>query len=214
MAQIEQKEVTMSNNNVLLPKKQYKRRFEVTEIDKNDLEAVLDMGVASLKGHRAKYPETPDGLEQFKQTTYEYFEYVQNCNKEDDREHKLIPDIESWAVFLGITRMTLLTYEKTRNAEWQDFILRGKDLITAAKKQLIFRQKIPAVIGIFDLTNNSGYVNASEFKLKPETEKPERKVLTVDELPILGKDGKLHDRSEIEKLPKLKALPKDDNVTE
>ena len=43
MAQIEQKEGTMSNNNVLLPKKQYKRRWEVTEIDKNDLEDVLDM---------------------------------------------------------------------------------------------------------------------------------------------------------------------------
>ena len=75
---------------------------------------------------------------------------------------------------------------------------------------MIFRQKIPAVIGIFDLTNNSGYVNASEFKLKPETEEAERKVLTAEELPILGKDGKLHDRSEIEKLSKLKALPKDD----
>ena len=73
---------------------------------------------------------------------------------------------------------------------------------------MIFRQKIPAVIGIFDLTNNSGYVNASEFKLKPETEEAERKVLTAEELP------KLHDRSEIEKLSKLKALPKDDNVTE
>ena len=79
---------------------------------------------------------------------------------------------------------------------------------------MIFRQKIPAVIGIFDLTNNSGYVNASEFKLKPETEEAERKVLTAEELPILGKDGKLHDRSEIEKLSKPKALPKDDNVTE
>ena len=54
----------------------------------------------------------------------------------------------------------------------------------------------------------------SEFKLKPEIEKAERKVLTAEELPILGKDGKLHDRSEIEKLSKLKALPKNDNVTE
>ena len=79
---------------------------------------------------------------------------------------------------------------------------------------MIFRQKIPAVIGIFDLTNNSGYVNASEFKLKPEPQKPERKALPAEELPILGKDGKLHDRSEIEELPKLKILSEDDNVTE
>lgn len=176
----------MRNDDILLPEKQYKRRFEVKEIDKNDLEAVLDMGLESLRGRKAKYPETPDGLEQFRQTTFEYFEYVQKCNKEDDREHKLIPDIESWAVFLGITRMTLLTYEKTRNREWQDFILRSKDLITATKKQLIFRQKIPAVIGIFDLTNNSGYVNASEFKLKPETNESKRRVLRAEELPRLG----------------------------
>ena len=43
----------------MLPAKQYKRRFDVTEIDKDDLEAVLDMGVASLRGQKPKYPETP-----------------------------------------------------------------------------------------------------------------------------------------------------------
>ena len=175
----------MTNKNVQLPQKQYRRRFEVAEIDKNDLEAVLDMGLASLKGRKAKYPDTEEGLELFKETTYEYFEYVQSCNKQEDREHKLIPDIESWAVFLGITRMTLLTYEKTRDQEWQDFIARGKDLITAAKKQLIFRQKIPAVIGIFDLTNNSGYLNASEFKLVPDMQAHKKATLTAEQLPRL-----------------------------
>lgn len=189
----------------MLPAKQYKRRFDVTEIDKDDLEAVLDMGVASLRGQKPKYPETQSGLELFKQTTYEYFEYVQKCNKEDEREHKLIPDVESWAVFLGITRMTLLTYEKTRNKEWQDFILRGKDLITAAKKQLIFRQKIPAVIGIFDLTNNSGYVNASEFKIKPDAQIQEKKPLSATELPYLGKDGELHEITDIDDVPRAHA---------
>ena len=81
--------------------------------------------------------------------------------------------------------MTLLTYEKTRDQEWQDFIARGKDLITAAKKQLIFRQKIPAVIGIFDLTNNSGYLNASEFKLVPDIQAHKKNTLTAEQLPRL-----------------------------
>lgn len=175
----------MDREEKLLPK-QYKRRFEVAELDPDDLEAVLDMGISSLKASKAKYPETAEGLELFKQTTLDYFSYVQQCNKDDSREHKLIPDVEGLSVYLGITRRTLLTYEKTRNEEWQDFISRAKDLITATKKQLIFRQKIPAVVGIFDLCNNSNYVNSSEFRLKPEVEQKSEKALEFEELPQLG----------------------------
>lgn len=171
----------MDREKKLLPK-QYKRRFEVAELDPDDLEAVLDMGISSLKATKAKYPETAEGLELFKQTTLDYFSYVQQCNKDDSREHKLIPDVEGLSVYLGITRRTLLTYEKTRNEEWQDFISRAKDLITATKKQLIFRQKIPAVVGIFDLCNNSNYVNSSEFKLTA-TEQRSEKTLEFEELP-------------------------------
>lgn len=174
----ERKRKSMSNEEKLLPK-QYKRRFEVAEIDPHDMEAILDMGVASLKASKAKYPETAEGLEMFKQTTLDYFSYVQQCNKDDSREHKLIPDVEGLSVYLGITRRTLLTYEKTRGEEWKDFISRAKDLITATKKQLIFRQKIPAVVGIFDLCNNSNYVNSSEFRLCPETE--QNKQVAYDE---------------------------------
>lgn len=171
----------MGNEEKLLPK-QYKRRFEVTEIDPDDLEAVLDMGISSLKASKAKYPETVEGLEMFKQATLDYFSYVQQCNKDDNREHKLIPDVEGLSVYLGITRRTLLTYEKTRSDEWKDFISRAKDLITATKKQLIFRQKIPAVVGIFDLCNNSNYVNSSEFRLLPETDSNKSKTLDSEDI--------------------------------
>ena len=174
----------MKNEEKLLPKK-YKRRFEISEIDSDDLEAVLDMGISSLKSPKPRYPETPEGLEMFKQATFDYFEYLQKCNKDDGRENKLIPDVEGLSVFLGITRRTLLNYEKERGIEWKDFIERAKDLITASKKQLIFRQKIPAVVGIFDLTNNSGYVNSNEFKLIPEQSGTKVKALPAEELPRL-----------------------------
>lgn len=168
------------NEKKLLPK-QYKRRFEVKEINPDDLGAILDVGLASLKGQRAKYPETQDGLQLFQDTTIEYFEYIQRCNDEG-REHNLIPDVEGLCSYLGITRQTLLTYEKQRSEEWRDFIQKAKTLITSCKKQLIFRQKIPAVVGIFDLCNNSNYFNSSEFRIIAEPNNAETKQrLAIDE---------------------------------
>lgn len=153
----------------------------------DDLAAILDMSIKSIKmGRPSKFPETEQGLEDFKQASIEYLEYVRNTNNNPDNEHSLIPDIESWATFLGTTRMTILNYEKTRDENWNDFISLIKGAITAAKKQLAFRQKIPTVLALFDLTNNSGYVNSTEFKLAPELPQEKAKPLTVDQLPQLG----------------------------
>lgn len=132
----------------------------------DDLNAVLDLSIRSIKmGRPAKFNDDMQGLEDFKQASIEYLEHVRDVNNSPDNENHLIPDIESWATFLGTTRATILIYEKTRSEDWQEFIALIKGAITACKKQLAFRQKIPTVLALFDLTNNSGYVNSSEFKL-------------------------------------------------
>ena len=152
----------------------------------DDLNSILDMSIQSIKlGRPAKFPETDQGLEDFKQASIDYLEYVRKTNNDESNEHHLIPDIESWATFLGTNRMTILNYEKSRGDDWKDFIALVKGAITAVKKQLAFRQKIPTVLALFDLTNNSGYVNSSEFKLTPNMEEV-RKPLTAAELPRLG----------------------------
>ena len=92
---------------------------------------------------------------------------------------RLIPDVESWATYLGITRKTILNYEK-RGEDWQNAIAFYKGIITACKKQLALAGKMPPVLAIFDLTNNSDYVNASEFRLSAETT-PEAKQITAEE---------------------------------
>lgn len=156
-------------------------------IHADDLGAVLDMSIESIKlGRPAKFDDTDQGLEDFKEASIAYLEYVRKTNNNPDNEHHLIPDIESWCTFLGTTRMTILTYEKARNNEWKEFIAQMKGAITACKKQLAFRQKIPTVLALFDLTNNSGYVNSSEFKLQPGEQEVYRRVLTAQELPRLG----------------------------
>lgn len=156
-------------------------------IEANDLDAVLNMSIRSIQlGRRAKFPETEQGLEDFKQCSIDYLEFVRTTNNNPANENRIIPDIEGWCAFMGTTRATILTYEKTRSEEWKEFILQVKNIITACKKQLAFRQKIPTLLAVFDLTNNSDYVNTSEFKLKPDTTENIKKALSAAELPKLG----------------------------
>lgn len=151
----------------------------------DDLDAVLDMSINSIKlGRPAKFPNTEQGLQDFKEASISYLEYVRNTNNNPANDNKLIPDVESWATFMGTTRMTILTYEKNRTDEWKEFIGLIKGSITACKKQLAYRQKIPTVLALFDLCNNSGYVNSSEFRLS-QNEIPSEKERLSDHLPTL-----------------------------
>lgn len=152
----------------------------------DDLNAVLDMSIRSVKlGRPAAFPETQQGLNDFKEASISYLEHIREVNNNPNNDNKLIPDVESWATYLGTTRKTILMYEKNRNSEWQEFIELIKGSITACKKQLAYRQKIPTVLAIFDLCNNSNYINSSEFKLVPEAPQ-EKRFLTSDQLPRLN----------------------------
>lgn len=158
-------------------------KLQEVAIVPDDLNSILDMSIKSIKlGRPAKFPDDSQGFNDFKQLSIEYLEYVRTTNNDEQTEHNLIPDIESWATYIGTTRATISTYEKSRSEEWQDFIALVKGAITACKKQLAFRQKIPTVLALFDLTNNSGYVNSSEFKLKPDTNEEYKRQITIDDL--------------------------------
>ncbi len=185
-----------------LQPKEY-RRFTPEPIGAdNTLEAVLNTTIESLKqGRPPAYPETEQGLEDFKQATIDYFQYVKDTNANPDIDKKLVPDIEGWAVFTSLTRRTILTYEKQRGENWRNFIEQVKNAIAACKKELAFHQQIPQVVFMFDACNNHGYTNTSEFKVEAISDK-QQKVLTAAELPRLGEP-----KEDIEKnatqLPKL-----------
>lgn len=144
-------------------------------LETDDMTAILDMAIevsTARMGRPAEYPYTTAGLDAFIQKTIDYFEYVNGINANPDLERKLIPDIENWAMYLGVTRQTIWTYQN-RGKEWKDTIEYYKNAIAAVKKQLALNYKIPPMVYVFDATNNHGYVNSNEFKLtpgKPETE--------------------------------------------
>lgn len=126
---------------------------------------LIDMGIKSL-GRKPTYAPTPEGLQIFQEKTIEYFNHLKALNAaREDGEAMLMPDVESWCVYIGITRMTLSTYSRTRDADWKDFIARTKDLIMSVKKDMAARYKMPPMFFIFDAVNNFGYQNTNQVQL-------------------------------------------------
>lgn len=147
----------------------YSNAYEV--MNGNDLKYTLEIGIQSLErkkvGRQPKYAFNQQGLELFLEQSIEYFKHINNVNADCDIDEKphIIPDVESLCMYLGVTRKTLLDYENKRNEEWQNAVQFVKNMITSAKKQLALKNQMPPVFAIFDLCNNSGYSNTSEFKL-------------------------------------------------
>ena len=140
--------------------------YEITD-NVDDLQALVNLSIQSLMRGGAKYPNTPEGLEMLKQGIIGYFEYIRETNERlEDRP--VFPDVEGLTMYLRINRQTLLNYE-ARGGEWAEVIGNAKTNIAAIKKQLGSTFKIPPILQIFDLTNNAGYVNSTEFKLQQET---------------------------------------------
>lgn len=166
--------------------KEYKRQGYAPDLsDCENIMAVNDILLNTIKvGRPASYEDSERGLSEFKQNTIAYLEYIRHVN-ESDISKKVMIDIESWCVFLGITRTTLLSYEKQRDSSWQEFISVTKTGICAAKKEAAFHSQLQPMIAVFDLANNHNYKNTSEFKIDTNENQPERKFLSVNELPHL-----------------------------
>lgn len=166
----------------------YKKRGKALALKPGDLTAPLQFGLAVFRKHGgvpAKYPNSPEGLRSFRDGVEGYFRYMQEVNEGIDEKQQMIPDIEGLSLYLGISRVTLLSYEKDRDQEWTQTVRLAKDVIAATKKQMLMRGKIPPLVGVFDLTNNHSYHNTSEFHLTATAEPTEKTKITLDDLPAI-----------------------------
>jgi hypothetical protein len=152
----------------------------------SDLEAISDIVRASLRntgGRPAIFPNTEQGIADFRTQSMAYFDHVAKVNAGREAEKAMIPDIESWATFLGLTRQSIFRYEK-RSPEWNDTIQLFKNAIAAYKKQMGMHYKIPPMVLAFDFCNNHQYCNTSEFKMTveavPTKEQQERQALETE----------------------------------
>lgn len=144
--------------------------FEYEAACADDLESLLTLAVQSARGNGiCKYPHTAEGLALFKEKSIRFLEYIRAQNRiaDDEGKRRLVPSIEAWACYCGISRQTILEYQKQRSQDWRDFVIWMKSTIQGCKAQLAICGKVPPVVYIFDSVNNAGYVNTSEVKVSP-----------------------------------------------
>lgn len=151
--------------------RQYKGVVPFDPVNK-DLSAVLDIAIKTLRGRKVTYEANTEGLQAFINKSLEYLEYVKQVNEDPEVEHKLIADVEGWCVYCGITRTTIATYSR-RDGDWQRFIELFREAIASFKKQAALSYRTPQMIAVFDLANNHGYKNTSEFKLSSDNNQDE-----------------------------------------
>jgi len=162
-----------------------KRRYCNTELETDDLTAVMEIVNESLNRNRGRpctFSNDEGGLEAFRSQSIRFFQRVDEVNRDKSEKQKAIPDVDLWATFLGVTRHTISNYEK-RGPMWKTTIEQFKGAMAAVKKQLAFRGRIPALMAIFDLTNNHQYRNTSEFHLVDTADEEPKPALTLEELP-------------------------------
>lgn len=143
-------------------------RHQCEPIQTGDQTASLTLILDSMKKYGGRpfiYPNTQEGLELFIKNSEDFFRYAAELNARPDIEKKLILDVESWTVYIGISRKTLFTYAE-RGGAWADTINHIKNMINESKKQLALNYKIPPVLYMFDAANNHDYANTSEFKIQ------------------------------------------------
>lgn len=158
---------TMKNKKVRKPDS----KTEVLPVTGSDTESILSLivqtGEELLMQGRILYPDSADGLQAFKSRTQEYFKFLYDQNKtaDDLGEARLLPSVESWALYLRISRVMILQYEK-RGGEWLSYIHWVKNAITAVKLQLAENHKLQPLLFLFDTMNNAPmYKNTNQIEV-------------------------------------------------
>ena len=149
--------------------KPYKNRGSCLPIENGDLQGITQLCIDSINKHKGKQVVyRTDELPRFIDDVNGYFQMLHDSNEGLEPDKQLFPSIESLCVYMGFSRNTLNLYSR-RNPEWKDCIDHVRNCIASIKIQLASHGRIPAIVHIFDMTNNYGYCNTSEFKLSAET---------------------------------------------
>lgn len=164
----EKKETAARDENGV--RKQTYRRFkegrDYKELSTEQAVALCDMmldgfrtGTKALEGRKRGNPKKLETVEEFVEVAEKYINYIRERSIDGVR---LIPDVEGFCTFAGISRDTLNDWERTRPGTYSDTIKILKNNIATFKKQLAFNGEIPPIVFATDFNNNHGYTQAAQ----------------------------------------------------
>ena len=131
----------------------------------NEIGEIISITRNSLENPNFSYPNDDAGFEAFKLNSISYLEYVRQVNASGNLKTEIIPDIEGWTNYIGITKNnaelfanvrilgspfeTMLEYTKiTRITENNHFFLYKKDICLNGWDTSIFVNKTFSQISV------------------------------------------------------------------
>ena len=146
--------------------KRFKPGRDYEEIETAQAVALCDMmldgfkrSVADAERGKGGRPRKLETVEEFREVAERYINYIKDRALDGVR---LVPDIEGFCAFAGISRETLNNWETARPGAYSDTIKIFKNIIAAYKKQLAFNGEIPPIVFATDFNNNHGYAQAAQ----------------------------------------------------
>lgn len=146
--------------------KRFKPGRDYEEIETAQAVALCDMmldgfkrSVADAERGKGGRPRKLETVEEFREVAERYINYIKDRALDGVR---LVPDIEGFCAFAGISRETLNNWETARSGAYSDTIKIFKNTIAAYKKQLAFNGEIPPIVFATDFNNNHGYTQAAQ----------------------------------------------------
>lgn len=144
--------------------RRFKEGIHYEPIDQEQMAALIEFTQHCNKLHRYGRPPTYENLEEFLGVIDAFWDIMNEKNAEGV---KIIPDVEGFCCFAGISRETLNVWEGTRHGAFSDTIKSLKNMIAFSKKQLALSGKIPPLTFATDFNNNHGYTQKQEVVLTP-----------------------------------------------
>lgn len=140
---------------------------------RNFLQEIPGTGEGDVIQQRTGRPPKYATVESFVDKVNEYMQYISDTF--DNTGVELIPDVEGFCAFAGISRDTLNQWELNRPPEFSDVIKCLKTSIASYKKQLGMQGRIPPIVLALDFNNNHGYIQQQSIDIRTNNR--------VDELP-------------------------------
>ena len=139
--------------------KRFKEGIDYLPMETDDMSAMIGL---IQKGNNTRMGRPPkyEDIEEFQGAIQAFWDY---CHQSNANGVALIPDVEGLCCYLGIDRVTLGDWERTRSAEFSSTIKSTKNAIAFCKKQLALRGKIPPIVFATDFNNNHGYTQKQEI---------------------------------------------------
>ena len=146
----------------LLTYRRFKEGVDFEPVETETMTALIEFAQHCHNIHRMGRPPVYQDTEELHGVIDAFWDVLTEKNISG---MKIVPDVEGFCAFSGISRETLNNWENGTTNKPNDFvdaIKRLKNTMAFVKKQLALTGKMPPIVAAMDFNNNHGYTQRQE----------------------------------------------------